>query len=179
VVDSPETVRAYVALGSNLGERKANMKRAVEMLGRRDGIEIVQVSPFIETKPVGGPPGQFRYLNSVAALDTTLQPRELLAACMEVESQLGRAREVRWGPRTIDMDILLYGDEVVSEPDLEIPHPRMHERIFVLMPLTEIAPSVRHPRLGKTARELLDMLTCGSYPGHDACLRDAKNPKGN
>jgi len=179
VVDSPGTVRAYVALGSNLGDREANMRRAVEMLGRRDGIEIVQVSSFSETDPVGGPPGQEKFLNAAAALDTALKPRELLEACMEVERELGRTRDVPWGPRTMDMDILLYGDEAVDEPGLVIPHPRMHERMFVLMPLAEIAPGVRHPRLWKTARELLDMLAAGPYPGHEACVRDARNPKGN
>jgi len=179
VVNSRETVRAYVGLGSNLGDREAGIERALEGLGRHEGIEVVTWASTIETEPVGGPPGQGRYLNSVVALDTTLSPRGLLEACMKVEQGLGRRREVRWGPRTIDMDILLYGDEVVSEPDLDIPHPRMHERIFVLVPLTEIAPDARHPRLGKTARELLDMLTAGSYPGHDACVRDAQNPKGN
>jgi 2-amino-4-hydroxy-6-hydroxymethyldihydropteridine diphosphokinase len=149
-----------VGLGSNLGDREANMKRAVEMLGRRKGIDVVQVSSFLETDPVGGPPGQPKFLNGAAALDTALSPRGLLERCMEVERELGRARgpdHPRWGARPIDIDILLYGDRVVREPDLVVPHPRMHEREFVLAPLAEIAPGARHRFLKKTVGQLLVM----------------------
>jgi len=150
--------RAYVALGSNLGDRKARLEEAVDRLRRCDGVSVVRVSSFVETDPVGGPPGQGKYLNAVVSLDTTRTPQELLRACAEVERAMGRTRAARWGPRTIDVDILLYGDRVVGEPGLEIPHPRMHERRFVLAPLVEIDPAARHPGLGKTAAELLAAL---------------------
>ena len=150
-----EKVRAYVGLGSNLGEREANIERAIEMLAARVGVSLVRASSLIETDPFGGPPGQGRFLNAAAALETTLSPGELLAACTEIERSLGRTREVRWGPRTIDIDILLYGDRIVNEPDLVIPHPRMHERLFVLGPLCQIAREARHPVLGETVGSLL------------------------
>ncbi len=179
MVDDSQNVRAYVGLGSNLGDREANIRRALDELGRREGIALVNWAGMLETDPVGGPEGQGPYLNFVAALDTTLTPRALLEVCMDIEHTLGRVRDVRWWPRTIDIDILLYGDEVVWEPDLEIPHPRMHEREFVLSLLAEIAPDARHPRLGKTVKELLDMLTSRWGVERDACVRDARNPKGN
>ena len=150
-----EKVRAYVGLGSNVGDREVNVKSALEMLDARGGISVVRVSSFVETDPLGGPPGQGKFLNAAAALDTRLSPRELLLACTEIEQSLGRTREVRWGPRTMDIDILLYGEEIMKEADLEIPHPRMHERLFVLGPLCQIAREVRHPALGETIGSLL------------------------
>jgi len=140
-----DTVRAYLGLGSNLGDRHGNLRKALEMLDAREGIDVAEASSFIETDPVGGPEGQPKFVNAAVAVDTTLSPRELLGACQEVERALGRERgpdEVRWGPRTIDIDILLYGDKVIREPDLRIPHPRMHEREFVLVPLAQIAPEI-------------------------------------
>lgn len=142
-----------------MGDREANLASALEELGRREGIVVVEASRMRETEPVGGPEGQGMYLNGAVALDTTLTPRELLEACLEIEHSLGRARgldDARWGPRTIDIDILLYGDRIIREPDLGIPHPRMSERRFVLAPLAEIAPDARHPVSMKTAGELLD-----------------------
>ncbi len=143
----------YIGLGSNLGDRAANLRGALEALRRREDIEVVEVSPFQETEPVGPP--QPRYLNAAARVRTPLSPRELLEVLQEVEEQFGRERSVRWGPRTLDLDILLYGERIVDQPDLRIPHPRMHERRFVLGPLRKIAPEAVHPVLDKTVRRLL------------------------
>ncbi|HLX60572.1 MAG TPA: 2-amino-4-hydroxy-6-hydroxymethyldihydropteridine diphosphokinase [Planctomycetota bacterium] len=147
---------AFIGLGANLGERGTTLRRALEMLNARDGIRVQKVSAFIETKAVGGPPGQPDYLNGAAQLSTNLSPRELLAALLDVERALGRDRssQERNLPRTIDLDLLLYDDLVIDEPDLRVPHPRLHERAFVLIPLAEIAPEARHPVLGKSIGEL-------------------------
>ena len=128
---------AYLALGSNEGDRLATLQRAVDRLDAAAGIQILRSSRVYETDPVGGPP-QPRYLNAVVEARTSLDARELLDACRRVEDALGRERLVRWGPRTIDVDILTYGGERIDEPDLVIPHPRMHERAFVLAPLLEL-----------------------------------------
>jgi 2-amino-4-hydroxy-6-hydroxymethyldihydropteridine diphosphokinase len=130
------TTTAYLALGSNLGDRLATLQRAVALLGARDGIDVVRSSRVFETDPVGPP--QPAYLNAVLEIATTLEPRALLAACLGVEAELGRERLERWGPRTLDVDVLTYDALEVHEPDLEIPHPRMHERGFVLVPLGEL-----------------------------------------
>jgi len=125
------------------------------MIGTLPQTTVVAVSPFIETAPVGGPPESPDYLNAVAAIETELAPKELLEALLTVEHKLGRIRAERWGPRTIDLDLLLYDEVVIDEPDLTIPHPRMHERRFVLEPLAAIAPDVVHPVLHTSIRELL------------------------
>lgn len=130
---------AYLGLGSNLGDRLATLQRALELLDGEAGIEVVASSRVWETAPVGGPP-QPDYLNVVLGIETSLSAGELLKAAQRVESALGREREVRWGPRTIDVDIELLGDETVDEPDLAIPHPRLRERAFVLLPLLELDP---------------------------------------
>jgi len=147
----------YIGLGSNLGDREGNLRDALELMNAEPSITVRRVSSFIDTPPVGGPP-QGDYLNAVAEVETALEPRELLDALQRIERSLGRVRTVRWGPRTIDLDIVLLGDAVVDEPGLEIPHPRMHEREFVLRPLCELAPGALHPRLRKTAAELLAAL---------------------
>lgn len=128
--------RAFLALGSNLGDRLANLRGAVELLAERDGIEVLRSSRVYETEPVGPP--QPAYLNAVIEVATTSSPTELLRACRAVEEALGRVRTERWGARTIDVDILTFDEVEVTEPDLEIPHPRMHERGFVLVPLGEL-----------------------------------------
>jgi 2-amino-4-hydroxy-6-hydroxymethyldihydropteridine diphosphokinase len=147
-------VRAYVGLGSNLGEREETLRGALARLDEVEGLDVVAVSSFRETDPVGNV-DQPRFVNAAVALETSLGPRELLDALLEVERSLGRDRsqEERWGPRTIDLDLLLYGDETVDEPGLEIPHPRLAERAFVLEPLLELDPGLRMPD-GRRLRDL-------------------------
>ena len=149
-------VRAYVGLGGNLGDRRATLERAVELLREDPDVEVTAVSTFRETAPVGfldQPP----FLNGAVALETELAPRELLDRLLGVERALGRERTgPRYGPRTIDLDLLLYGDEVVDEPGLTVPHPRLHERVFALEPLVELDPGLALPdgrRLAALLRE--------------------------
>jgi len=128
---------AFLGLGSNLGDRLATLQHAVDLLDAEPGITVLASSRVWETDAVGGPP-QPDYLNAVVRVETDLEPRALLDACQRVEAALGRVRHVRWGPRTVDIDIELYGDETVDEPDLTVPHPRMLERAFVILPLLEL-----------------------------------------
>ena len=127
-------MRAYLGLGSNLGDRRAQLRRAVDALP-----DVVAVSPVYETDPVGGPAGQGPYLNLVVALETDRSPRDLLDLARRLEDAAGRVRTERHGPRTLDVDVLLVGDLRVDEPDLVVPHPRMWERRFVLVPLADLA----------------------------------------
>jgi 2-amino-4-hydroxy-6-hydroxymethyldihydropteridine diphosphokinase len=152
-----ESITAYIGLGANVGETADTLRRALEMLNRREGIAVWRISQFCKTAPVGGPEDQPPYLNAAAELHTTLPPEELLAVLHDIETALGRdrSRELRWGPRTCDLDILLYGNEDIDQPDLRIPHPRMHERKFVLEPLAQIAPNAVHPTREKTVAQLL------------------------
>lgn len=129
--------RCYLGLGSNLGDRLGNLCRAADLLAALPGVCVLRSSRIYETEPVGGPP-QGPYLNAVLEVECDLGPRELLAACGRIEAELGRVRAERWGARTIDVDILTYGAERIAEPALEVPHPRMHERAFVLAPLAEL-----------------------------------------
>ncbi|MGH9087697.1 MAG: 2-amino-4-hydroxy-6-hydroxymethyldihydropteridine diphosphokinase [Acidimicrobiales bacterium] len=132
--------RAFLGLGSNIGDRREHLRRAVATL--RAAGDVVAVSPLYETAPVGGPEDQPAYLNMVVELRTTDGPRRLLARCQALEESAHRVRTVRSGPRTLDADVLLVGDRVVSEPDLQVPHPRMWERRFVLAPLRDLAPDL-------------------------------------
>jgi 2-amino-4-hydroxy-6-hydroxymethyldihydropteridine diphosphokinase len=129
-------VRAFLGLGSNLGDRLANLQSAVDLLDSTRGIRAIRTSRVYETDPVGPP--QPDYLNAVLEVATDLAARDLLEACLDVERRLGRVRSERWGPRTIDIDVLAFGEESVDEPGLTVPHPRMHERGFVLAPLLEL-----------------------------------------
>ncbi len=143
--------RAYVGLGANLGDRAAMLHAALEQLAAEPGVELVAVSEFRETEPVGIV-DQPRFLNGAAALETELPPRELLARLLAVERRLGRTREgPRFGPRTIDLDLLLYGNERHTETSLELPHPRLHERLFALEPLAELDPGLVVPGRGPLA----------------------------
>jgi 2-amino-4-hydroxy-6-hydroxymethyldihydropteridine diphosphokinase len=127
--------RAYLGLGANLGDRLANLRRAVSLLDER-GARFLRSSRVYETEPVG--PDQPDYLNVVVEVETDLSPQGLLIACLAVEEAMGRVRSERWGPRVIDVDVLTFGDQEIEEADLQVPHPRMHERAFVLIPLLEL-----------------------------------------
>jgi 2-amino-4-hydroxy-6-hydroxymethyldihydropteridine diphosphokinase len=133
--------RAYLGLGSNLGDRLANLQSAVDALGATAGTDVAAVSRVYETAPVGGPP-QDAYLNAVVAIDTELDPHALLARAQRIERDARRVRAERWGPRTLDVDVLLYDDARLADPDLTVPHPRMWERGFVLAPLRDVAPAL-------------------------------------
>jgi len=152
-------MRAYVGLGGNIGDREFYLQRALELLGAEPGIEVVAVSSFRETEPVGyldQPP----FLNAACAVQTNLRPRELLERLLAVERALGRERTgPRFGPRAIDLDLLLYGEEVVEEAGLAVPHPRLEERRFALEPLAELDPGLALPD-GRRVRDLLDR-ECG------------------
>lgn len=163
-----DSVVAYLALGSNLGDRHRLLDEAIALLRLQPGVSVLQVSSYHETDPVGGPSGQGKYLNAAALVQTVLEPRKLLRLLQGIENQLGRVRTERFGPRTLDLDLLLYGTDVVqihaSDCDLTVPHPRMHERRFVLEPLVEIAPLAVHPVLQSTVSDLLRQLKRESEP---------------
>ena len=148
---------AYVGLGANLGDREGTLRRALSLLGASGGIDVAAVSTFRETEPVGyldQPP----FLNGAARLETRLSPRELLAALLQVEQELGRDRSgPRFGPRTIDLDLLLYGALELAEEGLTVPHPRLHERRFVLEPLAELAPDLVVPGRGRVSELLAEL----------------------
>jgi 2-amino-4-hydroxy-6-hydroxymethyldihydropteridine diphosphokinase len=137
--DSPELRRAFLGLGSNLGDRVQNLREAVETLR---AVDLRAVSPVYETEPVGGPGGQGAYLNLVVQLETARSAHDLLGVCHRLESAAGRVRDERWGPRTLDVDVLWIDGVTVDDPDLRVPHPRMWERRFVLAPLRDLAPDL-------------------------------------
>jgi 2-amino-4-hydroxy-6-hydroxymethyldihydropteridine diphosphokinase len=149
MTDNRGMTRTFVGLGANLEDPRAQIDRALALLAAEDGVEVIAMSTLRETDPVGYE-DQPRFLNGAAELRTTLDARELLERLLEIERRMGRVRGEgpRFGPRTIDLDLLLYGDEVIDEPGLEIPHPRLHERAFALEPLAELDPALEIPGRG-------------------------------
>jgi 2-amino-4-hydroxy-6-hydroxymethyldihydropteridine diphosphokinase len=175
-VSGGEPAVAFVALGSNLGDRAAHLAGALAGLRATRGISALRCSSLYETEPVG-PPGQGPYLNAVVRLETRLAPRELLARLLALEAAAGRTRSaVRDEARTLDLDLLLFGERCLDEPDLRVPHPRLHERPFVLAPLRELAPRLRHPRLGRTVAELAAALEASGAWRPSAVTRWAPPP---
>lgn len=158
-VETPSTTKAAIALGSNLGDRDGHLRRAVDAIGRLPGTRLIASSSSHQTAPVGDV-AQGMYLNAAVIVRTTLGARALLDCLLDIERLAGRDRtkEQRWGPRTLDLDLILYGDAAVAEPGLIVPHPRMHERAFVLAPLAEIAPAWIVPGQGRTVADLLARL---------------------
>ena len=147
---------AFVGIGSNLGDREAHLSRAIDLLRAEEGIEVPAVSRLRETEPVG-PVEQGPFLNGVVQVTTELRPQALLERLLDIEQRLGRVRRERFGPRTIDLDLLVYGDEIVDEPGLTLPHPRLHERRFALEPLAELAPGLVLPGRGAVSALLAEL----------------------
>ena len=148
-------VDAFISLGSNLGDRRAILDAALDAIKRIQGVDLAAVSSYHETFPVGGPPGQGPFLNAAASLLTSLSPHELLGQLQRIEADAGRVRKVRWGERTLDLDLLVHGSTFLDEPGLQVPHPRLAFRRFVLAPLSEIAPSLVDPGTMQTIAALL------------------------
>jgi len=148
-------VTSYLAIGSNLGNRMVNIKESLRLLRGINRIQVEEVSPLYESLPQGGPKNQPNYFNLAVAIKTTLSPLDLLGELKDIESKLKRRSALKWGPRTIDLDILFYGDLVFINKKLIIPHPLLHKRVFVLKPLSDIAPDFKHPIYKKSIGELL------------------------
>ncbi|SFH00509.1 2-amino-4-hydroxy-6-hydroxymethyldihydropteridinediphosphokinase [Desulfotomaculum arcticum] len=150
-----EGIRCFIGLGSNMGDAEANIKQALKLLANTGGISVASRAPFYRTAPVGYTEQDY-FINTVAAIYTTLSPKALLEKLQAIENKLGRVRLIRWGPRTIDLDLLLYGNELIHEPDLEVPHPRMHQRAFVVVPLADICPDlvINGEKVDELARRL-------------------------
>lgn len=153
-----KSVTAYIALGSNLGDREMNLRRALAQLIQTPQIQIRRISRFLDNPAVGGAEDSPDFLNAAAEVETTLAPALLMRHLLEIEQLMGRQRRTRWEPRIIDLDLLLYGDSIISTDSLIVPHLLMHERLFVLQPLAEIAPKAAHPALQRTIEDLLDNL---------------------
>ncbi len=163
----------YIGLGSNMGDRERNLFSAYDHIVTTEGIESLKLSRFYETAPFGGPL-QPMFLNAALGITTNLSPHQLLERFQHIENLMGRVRTVKWGPRIIDIDILLYGDEVVDDVHLKIPHPLMHTRLFVLEPFAEIAPNFVHPILKKNILQLyLELKTSSSVSDTKVCSHDS------
>jgi 2-amino-4-hydroxy-6-hydroxymethyldihydropteridine diphosphokinase len=155
---------AYIALGSNLGEREKNIAAAIAKLRKTPEVEVVRVSSLLENPAVGGPEDSPPFLNAVAEIRTTVGARAVLHRLLEIEKELGRVRREKWEPRVIDLDLLLYGDHLLSSQELIVPHPLMHERRFVLQPLAELIPDYIHPTLQVSIDGLLNNLNSPPSP---------------
>ena len=147
--------RAFLGFGGNIGDPLSHFRHAQQHLVAHPDITVVGISPIYRTPAVGGPPGQPDYLNAVIEIDTRLHPHELLSLCQQLEDKAGRCRDIHWGPRTLDIDLLFVADLVMDDPLLTLPHPRLHQRHFVLFPLNDLAPQLRHPVLKRTVAEIL------------------------
>ena len=162
-------MRAFIGLGSNLGDREANLRQALDHLARTPDTTVVRASSLYDTEPVGVE-DQPHFLNAVAQLETRLAPQQLLWNLMLIERRLGRVRSQRWGPRTLDLDLLLYEDLVIDEEDLQVPHPELTKRSFVLVPLVELEPLLLHPVTGETMLALLQQLGARPLVKHGSRL---------
>lgn len=162
--DSPSPVTAYIGIGSNLADPLAQVQQAQQALASLPDSRLVAISRWYRSTPVGGPAGQADYINGAAGLQTCLQPHALLDALQQIEQAQGRERKARWGARTLDLDILLYGDIVLTDERLSIPHPRLQERAFVLAPLTDIAPHLVLPNGCRVASLLRQANQSGLWP---------------
>lgn len=156
--ETEKLTRSAIALGSNLGESRATLENALKTIDQTPGITLKTYSSWYKTAPIG--PSQPDYLNACALLDVQLSPHELLKTLLSIEDKFGRVRQEHWGPRTLDLDVLLFGDLILDTTDLQIPHPRMTERGFVLVPLAEIAPDWIEPVSGKAISQLVETVDC-------------------
>ncbi|HEX2972320.1 MAG TPA: 2-amino-4-hydroxy-6-hydroxymethyldihydropteridine diphosphokinase [Tepidisphaeraceae bacterium] len=154
-------VTAYIGVGSNLGDREGNIRQAMELLQETPNVQVQRMSKLLDNPAVGGPEDSPRFLNAAVEVRTTLKASELLKRLLEIEQLLGRQRHMKWEPRIIDLDLLLYGNSILSGENLMVPHPLMHERRFVLEPLAEIAPNAVHPVVQVTVASLLQNLLGG------------------
>lgn len=151
----PNPLYAYIALGSNLGDREKNLHNAVTLIDATGRLRVTRMSRWLDNPAVGGPPDSGPFLNGVIEAETALSAADLLHRLLHIERKMGRIRREKWGPRLIDLDLLMLGSQTIQSPDLTIPHPRMHERRFVLEPMAQIAPHVIVPGIGKTISQLL------------------------
>lgn len=155
---------AFIGLGSNLGDRQAQLEKALQEIGRLPQTKVIGCSGWHETDPVGGPP-QGKFINGVVHIETSLKPLELLGHLQKIESLLGRSsKRTPWGAREIDLDLISCDELLIKNEQLELPHPQMHKRLFVLIPLAEIAPDWRHPRLGLSVQQMIDLLQNADRP---------------
>ena len=151
--------KSYIAVGANLGDREANIRSAIDALNHLPGTRVTRASRLIENPAIGGPQDSPDFLNGAIEIETNLDPHTLLKHLLTIELNLGRTRREKWEPRLIDLDLLLYGDQIISSKDLTLPHPLMHTRRFVLEPLAELVPDLLHPIFGKSITELLAALS--------------------